>query len=250
MTNINLMGIPKIIHYCWFGGKPLPTSALKCIESWKRYLPNYEIKRWDESNFNVNGIQYTASAYKARKYAFVSDYARFWILYNFGGLYFDTDVEIIKCLDDIIAKGPFMGCENPYSEGYSEIYVNPGLGLGATPGLGIYKEIIDFYCGAKFETTSGANPETVVTYVSRILYRKGFKNSPGIQQVDDIYIYPSDYFCPISTYDGKLRITKNTRSIHHYDQTWQSPWRKYGRKLLLAIGGARLKNVIKKLLLK
>lgn len=244
------MNIPKVIHYCWFGGKPLPASAIRCIESWEKFLPDYEIKRWDESNFDVYSTPYTSSAYEAKKYAFVSDYARFWILYNFGGLYFDTDVEIIRCIDDIIAKGPFMGCENPYEEGADEICIAPGLGLGATPGLGIYKEIIDFYRGSEFKATTGANPETVVTYVSKILYNRGFKNLPGVQLIDDIYIYPSEYFCPISTYDGKLRITKNTRSIHHYDQTWQSPWRKYGRKVLLTVGGAKLKNAIKKLILK
>ena len=104
--------IPKTIHYCWFGGNPLPEMAIKCIESWKKFLPDYEIKQWDESNFDVNMIPYAAEAYKAKKYAFVSDFARFWILYNYGGLYFDTDVEVIKPMDNIIAKGPFMVCEN------------------------------------------------------------------------------------------------------------------------------------------
>ena len=101
--------IPKIIHYCWFGHNPLPESAKKCIESWKKYLPGYEIKEWNESNFNVNAIPYTEEAYRLKKYAFVSDYARFWILYHYGGLYFDTDVEVIKRMDDIIERGAFMG---------------------------------------------------------------------------------------------------------------------------------------------
>lgn len=109
--------IPKVIHYCWFGGNPLPSLAEKCIASWRKYLPDYEIKRWDESNFDVNIIPYTKQAYEAKKYAFVSDYARFWILYNYGGLYFDTDVEVIRSMDDIIAAGPFMGCENSYKAG-------------------------------------------------------------------------------------------------------------------------------------
>ncbi len=94
--------IPKIIHYCWFGGKPLPKMANKCIASLKKYLPDYEIKQWDESNFDVNIIPYTQQAYEAKKYAFVSDYARFWILYNYGGLYFDTDVKVIKSMEDRI----------------------------------------------------------------------------------------------------------------------------------------------------
>ena len=103
--------IPKKIHYCWFGRNPLPESALKCIESWRKYLPDYEIIEWNEDNFDVNSIPYTQQAYAARKYAFVSDYARFKILYEHGGLYFDTDVEVIKPMDDIVADGPFMGFE-------------------------------------------------------------------------------------------------------------------------------------------
>lgn len=103
--------IPKIIHYCWFGRGPLPELAQKCIASWKKYLPDYEIKEWNEDNFDVNIIPYTAEAYKAKKYAFVSDYARFWILYQYGGIYFDTDVEVIRPMDDIIERGNFMGFE-------------------------------------------------------------------------------------------------------------------------------------------
>ena len=103
--------IPKTIHYCWFGKTPLPTFAKECIKSWRKYLPDYEIKEWNEESFNVNIIPYTKEAYESKKYAFVSDYARFWILYNYGGLYFDTDVEVIKPMDDIIKKGAFMGCE-------------------------------------------------------------------------------------------------------------------------------------------
>ena len=125
--------IPKIIHYCWFGRNPLPELAQKCIASWRKYLPDYEIKEWNEDNFDVNMIPYTAEAYKAKKYAFVSDYARFWILYKYGGLYFDTDVEVIKPMDDIIARGPFMGCENEAGKGATKLGVNPGPRPGNEP---------------------------------------------------------------------------------------------------------------------
>ena len=108
MDNLKIK-IPKTIHYCWFGRNPLPSLAIKCIASWKKYLPDYEIKEWNEDNFDVNVIPYTREAYAAKKYAFVSDYARFKILYEEGGLYFDTDVEVIKPFDDIIARGAFMG---------------------------------------------------------------------------------------------------------------------------------------------
>ena len=118
--------IPKIIHYCWFGGNPLPASALKCIESWRKYCPDYEIKEWNESNYDVNKIRYSSQAYQAKKYAFVSDYARFDILYQWGGLYFDTDVEVIRPIDDILAKGAFLGLETSET-------VNPGLGMAVSP---------------------------------------------------------------------------------------------------------------------
>ena len=108
MENIQ---IPKIIHYCWFGRNPLPPMAIKCIESWKKYLPDFEIKEWNEDNFDIAINPYVEEAYHMKKYAFVSDYARFWILYNYGGLYFDIDVELLKPIDDILAKGPFMGLE-------------------------------------------------------------------------------------------------------------------------------------------
>ena len=121
--------IPKIIHYCWFGRNPLPESALKCIASWRKFFPDYEIVEWNEDNFDVNTIPYTAQAYAAKKYAFVSDYARLKILYDHGGLYFDTDVEVIKPFDDILAGGAFMGCELTAAQGCA---VNPGLGLGVS----------------------------------------------------------------------------------------------------------------------
>ena len=103
--------IPKVVHYCWFGGNQLPDDAKKCIESWRKFFPEYEIKEWNERNFDFNCCDYVKEAYAAQKWAFVSDYARFWILYHEGGLYFDTDVEVIKDMSDIIAKGAFMGCE-------------------------------------------------------------------------------------------------------------------------------------------
>ena len=116
--------IPKIIHYCWFGGNPLPEDAKKYIESWRKYCPGYEIKEWNESNFDINCCDYVREAYEAKKWAFVSDYARFYILYQYGGLYFDTDVEMIRPLFSILQKGSFMGMEVN-----SPACVAPGLSL-------------------------------------------------------------------------------------------------------------------------
>lgn len=209
--------IPKIIHYCWFGGKPLPPLALKCIESWKKYFPDYVIKEWNEGNFDVNTIPYTQQAYKAGKYAFVSDYARFKILYEHGGIYFDTDVEVIKSFDDIISNGPFMGCElkNPLQG------VAPGLGLGIQKKHPLYKNIIDAYQELEFIKPDGShNLKTVVKYVTEILISRGLKNTEEIQKVENICIYPYDYFNPLDDNTGKLRISVNTHSIHWFAKSW------------------------------
>lgn len=213
--------IPKIIHYCWFGGNPLPESAIKCIESWKKYLPDYEIKEWNENNFDVNIIPYTAEAYAQKKYAFVSDYARFWILYKYGGIYFDTDVEVIKSMDDIIKKGPFIGLENNGLSGIMRQTINPGLGLGTSPGLISIKNLLDNYKNRHFEYHQNIRlMQTVVHFTTELFLQKGLKASNQIQQIGDFWIYPSEYFCPINVTTGKLHITKNTRTIHHYAGTW------------------------------
>lgn len=219
--------IPKVIHYCWFGRNPLPQLAVKCIESWKKYLPEYEIKEWNEDNFDVNMIPYTREAYEAKKYAFVSDYARFWILYNYGGLYFDTDVEVIKPMDDIIARGPFMGCEKDASD-TSVASVAPGLGLGVNPGLGLYKELLDLYATLHFVNPDGSyNQKTIVAYTTEMLCNYGLKQVNDIQECAGVWIYPKEYFCPMEYGVMKLEITENTKSIHHFDGSWKSPVHQY-----------------------
>ena len=209
--------IPKIIHYCWFGRGPLPELAQKCIASWKKYLPDYEIKEWNEDNFDVNIIPYTAEAYQAKKYAFVSDYARFWILYQYGGIYFDTDVEVIRPIDDIVERGNFMGFETDpkpqLKEDASEASVNPGLG--------IIKKMLDFYEGKHFVYEAVMrNQITVVHIATQVLRENGLKNVAGIQEVAGCFIYPSEYFCPINVTTGRIHVEKNTRTIHHYAGTW------------------------------
>ena len=217
--------IPKIIHYCWFGRGPLPELAQKCIASWKKYLPDYEIKEWNEDNFDVNIIPYTAEAYKAKKYAFVTDYARFWILYRYGGIYFDTDVEVIRPIDDINSKGNFMGFETDpkpqLKEDASEASVNPGLGMGVAPGLGIINHMLHFYDGQHFvHEANMRNQITVVHIAKQVLRENGLKFVSGIQKVADCFIYPSEYFCPINVTTGRIHVEKNTRTIHHFAGTW------------------------------
>ena len=235
--------IPKIIHYCWFGRNPLPKSAIKCIESWKRLFPDYEIKEWNEDNFDVNMIPYTSQAYKVKKYAYVSDYARFWILYQYGGIYFDTDVEVIRPLDDIIERGNFMGFERDPIPGATGtvapglgLGVNPGLGLGVNPGLGLIKELLDLYKTLDYEKENrNGTFKTIVDYTTERLLVYGLKDVKGVQLVSDIFIYPKEYFNPLE-HINQLQITNNTRSIHHYAGTWISPKEKIKKKFVKLLG--------------
>ena len=221
--------IPKIIHYCWFGHNPLPPLALECIASWRKFLPDYEIKEWNEDNFDVNIIPYTAEAYRMKKYAFVSDYARFWILYQYGGIYFDTDVEVIRPMDDIIARGNFMGFEkDPDGDNtpgkYAPQYcfsVALGLGFGMEKGHHFMMKMMEYSRGLDFKG-SVMDPwfKTIVAYTTESLMEEGLRNVKGIQQVGDITIYPQEYFAPIDFISRRLHVTKNTYTIHRYMGSW------------------------------
>lgn len=221
--------IPKVIHYCWFGGKPKPELAKKCIDSWKKYCPDYKIIEWNESNFDIELCKYVKEAYKEKRWAFVSDYARFWILYNHGGIYMDTDVELIKSIDDIVEAGTYMGCEpamrdmNGRTLNSLKYLVNPGLGLAAPAGHLFLKEIIENYNTRSFYKTSGElDLTTVVQTTTNLLLKYGYKGSNKLKNVANINIYPSDFFCPKNYFSGELCITSNTKSIHHYSASWQS----------------------------
>ncbi len=207
----------------------MPESAQKCIASWKKFLPGYEIKEWNEDNFDVNCIPYTKQAYQAGKYAFVSDYARFWVLYNNGGIYFDTDVEVIKPLDDIIARGPFMGREagahlsKMFPDATGGLAVAPGLGMSAEAGMPLFKKFLDFYGNLSFINADGSrNLKSIVFHTSEVLLGCGLTaNDAEPEQIEGVWIYPADYFCPMDHTKGNLlQITDNTRTIHHYDASW------------------------------
>lgn len=248
MVDFSQQFVPNAIHYCWFGGSPLGELEAKCIDSWKQFLPDWEIIRWDETNYDiVTCPRYVREAYLAEKWAFVSDYARFDILYKHGGIYFDTDVEVIRPLDDIIERGPFMGCETdgtniPWEllaertgracktpQNALGILANPGLGLLAYPGLGFYKEMLDSYADDRFINDDGTyNEKTVVIRMTEMLIGHGLRNKTGIQQIDGIWVYPSDYFNPKDFDTGEIVISDNTRTIHHFSMSWFSPADKLG----------------------
>lgn len=207
--------IPKILHYCWFGGKPLPAYAERNIRSWRRLLPDFEIVEWNERNFDVGSIPYAEASYEAGKYAFVSDYARYEVLYREGGIYLDTDVEVVRPLDDIIARGPFLGIER---DGEA-VSVAPGLIMGACAGMEFYREMTDFY--GSIEVGEGFIPRgLLVSGTTDLLVSKGFVREDRLQRVAGMWIYPNDYFNPMDDYTGRIRITENTRTIHHYAKSW------------------------------
>ena len=228
--------IPRVIHYCWFGRKPLPPLAQRCIESWQNYLPDYEIKEWNEDNFDIDILPYTADAYAAGKYAFVSDYARFWILYKYGGVYFDTDVELIRSLDDVLARGPFMGFEIANK---NRLAVAPGLGLAAEPGMPLYQKILSRYETMSFAREDGSlNPYTMIPMVTELLVAAGLKGDGTIEHIAGIDVYPPDWFNPFDDLTGRLNKTENTRSIHWFAKSWMEPeavWKVFVKRILRRI---------------
>lgn len=213
----------KKIHYCWFGGNAISESAIECINSWKKFFPDYEIIEWNEFNYDVNCCAYSREAYEAKKWAFVSDLARFKILYEYGGLYFDTDVEVIKSFDDIVTAGSFMGCEKNF--------VNPGVGIGYEynkESANFLKEIISFYDSIHFLLEDGSfNQKTIVEYTTDLLKKHGYVENGMQQQVCGMTIYPSDVLCPFDPETGILSISNNTVSIHRYDSSWYGEREKY-----------------------
>lgn len=219
----------KKIHYCWFGGAKKSPLIIKCIESWKKYFPDFEIIEWNESNFDVNALVYTKQAYEMRLYAFVSDVARFAALYEQGGLYFDTDVEVVKPFDALLENEAFAGME-------TEKFVNPGLvAWFKQPGNPIAKEMLDHYSAVSFLDENGKRiPGTVCTVFTEIIKKRGFTTENRFQSLDGMVIYPTDYFSPYDDATGKLTKTDNTYAIHWYAKSWM-PKRKILRNKITRI---------------
>lgn len=207
--------IPKIIHYCWFGNSELPDIVKDCISSWKKYCPEYEIKRWDESNYDVSKNAYTRAAYKNKKWAFLTDYVRLDVLYNEGGVYMDTDVKLIRSLDPLIDKGPFMSFEKRGR-------VNTGVGFACEAGNPIVKENKDYYENNLFVDENGNfKPEICVKITTKILIKHGLNYTENVvQKVDGLIVYSSDYFSPKKLGTEKITLTSNTYGIHLFASSW------------------------------
>lgn len=222
--------IPKIIHYCWFGGKPLPPLAQKCIASWKKYCPDYELKLWNEESFDLNSNPYAREAYDAKKFAFVTDYVRLWALYQYGGIYMDTDVEVLKPLDRFLIHPAFSGFESP---------TGIPTGIMASEKDGVWaREELKYYDDHHFIRPDGAPDLTTnVEIITNSLVSRGFQLNNEYQDFKGIiHMYPTEYFCPKRPGDAFINVTENTYTIHHFDGSWMPPKQKFKKKFILFLG--------------
>lgn len=205
--------IPKRIHYCWFGGNELSELSKNCIASWKKYCPDYEIIEWNESNFDININDYVKEAYKEKKWAFVSDVARVYALVNYGGIYMDTDVEVLRPLDDLLGDEGFSGFESPKE-------ITTGI-LGSKAGSPIFQELLEEYKELHYIKEDGSYDITAnVVRLTNICLKYGLVFNNEKQCVNGFMIYPRDYLCPKDYRTRKLNVTPNTYVIHHFDGSW------------------------------
>ncbi|WP_256988775.1 glycosyltransferase family 32 protein [Bacillus sp. EB106-08-02-XG196] len=205
--------IPKVIHYCWFGKGELSPLIKNCISSWKKFCPDYEIIEWNESNFDINSSIWTKEAYDKKKYAFVSDYARLFILYNYGGIYLDTDVELTKNIDEFLLHEAFSCFEN-------DKYVSTGI-IGSVPRHKVIKNFLEYYDGLHFINEDGSIKDIPnVRFMTEILKEYGLKVNNEFQILNGFCIYPRTYFCPIDA-NGNRDFSKKTYCIHHFTSSWR-----------------------------
>lgn len=214
--------IPKKIHYCWFGRNELPAKAKKCIASWKKYCPDYEIIEWNEDNFDVYQNPYTTYTYNNKKFAFLSDYARLLIIYQEGGLYFDVDVEVVRPLDDLLKNTAFFGFE-------TDKYVNTGVGFGAEKGNFVVEQMIGDYADL-LDGTKGTIGCPILNTAA--LEKLGLVLNGKKQTIAGAEVYPVLYFNPYDDPTGRLNKTKETYSIHWFAKSWMDKKEVFRSKLL------------------
>ena len=209
--------IPKKIHYCWFGRGQMPALAIKCIDSWKKVLPDYELVLWNEDNFDTNSVLYVKQAYENRKFAFVTDYVRLYALYNEGGIYMDTDVEVLKSYDEFLLHPAFSGFETDGN-------VPTGM-MAAEKGSRWAKELLSYYDDKVFVKADGEFDMTTNTsIITNYMLTKGIKLNNQFQEFTDLVVmYPSEYFCPKDHRTGLIQTTSNSYCIHHFAMSWIDP---------------------------
>lgn len=207
------MKIPKKIHYFWFGKGDIPKENQLCIESWEKYCPDYEIIKWTEDNYDISKCNYMKQAYEMQKWGFVPDYARLDVLYEYGGIYLDTDVELIKNIDDLLYEKAFVGFQRNY-------WIGLGLGCGCMKHMDIFKDMRDYYNSISFIEDGKLNLVASPFYQTMYLKKHGLINNNEYQVINGVSVFPTDFFDPLGYAHGILKKTKHTYSIHHYGESW------------------------------
>lgn len=207
--------IPKTIHYCWFGRNPLPKLAKKCIRSWKRYCRGYEIIEWNEDNFDISAAPlYVRQAYEAKKWAFVTDYVRLYAMVNYGGIYMDTDVEVVKPLDQFLSHQAFSGFEDATN-------IPTGI-MACEKGFPLFDQLLHYYDDIPFLKPDGScDLTTNVLIITDLCVKKGLLQNNSFQVVEGFALYPNDVFCPRNLSTGEVERTENTATIHWFSASWQ-----------------------------
>lgn len=234
--------IPKVIHYCWFGKNPKSKLIKKCIESWKKHCPDYEIIEWNENNYETDNI-YFQQAYSAKKWAFAADFARLDIIYRNGGIYLDTDVELLKSLDDLLAYPCYVGTEKGI---HGDGIINTGLGFGAEPQNEMVKAMLDEYRKISFAKGKNIYDLTPCPVRNTKSFAKyGYEESDRIVEVGEALVFPNEYFAPRNYVTRELKVTNNSYSIHHYEGAWMPINSKLNKKFKTILG-PRLSEVLVK----
>lgn len=209
--------IPKTIHYCWFGRGKKPHLIRKCIESWRRVMPDYEIKEWNEDNFNINILPFVRGAYDEKKWAFVADVCRFHALYSEGGIYLDTDVEVFKRFDDFLDNSCFLGTEVREVSGSDDFVTADSSTFGSEKGHWLLKKCLDWYNDKPFRREDGKiSAGTVQAVSTRVLENYGYRRENQEQTVKDVRIYPTSVFTNLTQPYDRDQVY----SLHHFDGSW------------------------------
>lgn len=230
--------IPKIIHYCWLGDDPYPKKIQFCIDSWKRLLPDYELMLWDKHRFDIESVRWVKEAYQQKKYAFAADYIRCYALYNYGGIYLDSDVEVVRSYNELLELPYFLGRERV--SGHIEAAT-----MGFEKSHPLFRYLMDYYERHAFIENGKLNTRPmprIIRDITTAYYREVDIEQPKdfVHQEDVLNILPSDYFSPKE--NEHIYQTENTYSIHHYTGTWHSPIYNWMRKIILTLFGARCKE--------
>lgn len=208
--------IPKIIHLCWLSGDEYPSDIKYYISTWKEKLPDYEIKIWSKDTFDISSVRWVKEAFEAKKYAFAADYIRFWSLYNYGGLYLDSDVEVLKSFDEFLNQHSFIGFE----------YLNipEAAVIGAEKGTTWIKHALDWYKDKSFFYENGEMKKDVCPILTSLALKKDFHmnvfDTGKVQKIEGISFYPYTYFSPKNYFTGKVKIKAETVCIHRFASAW------------------------------